>query len=241
MKRREEVDTERGVKWTDSYKPEQFQAPCSSAPPSKLPLDRRQRFQPCNPSAVLYVSFSLHWLPLFQTWSDQPGTVYLSYLARRYPCVRTDRAPKISVSFSDTQRDKGCPTHWQNGDLFSRLRWLWIAFGEKSETFTGLTEKFSSSELDNWTAGRLAENAWTSAAVVGVLISLVRLSPVQYLCYWWMMKQADKSSSLFSLLSTGLGNTHWAWKKLTYVISGCVALNDWLRVSPQVWRNRLES
>lgn len=105
--------------------------------PLKLSSDCRQCFQPCYPSAVLYVGFSLHWLLLFQTWSDQPGTVYLSYLARRYPCVRTDRAPKISVSFSDTQKDKGCPTHWQNGDLFSRLCWLWIAFGAKARHLLG--------------------------------------------------------------------------------------------------------
>lgn len=225
------MDTGRGVKLTDSYKPEQFQSPCSCTTSS--PLNHRQRFQPRNPSVVLHVGFFFHRLPLFKMWSDQLGTVYLPYLARRYPCAWADRALRLSVSLSDTQKDSGY--------LHTERRVDCLAGCLGSELFVATAENLlgwpKSSRLENWTTAGLGGNVcccgWCSNQ-----FGLFESCSV-------MIKQIKKSSSQFSLLSAGLDNTQWTWNTLTsiidLVIKGCVVLNDWLRGSLQVWRHHLES
>lgn len=101
--------------------------------PSKTPACCRQPFfQPCNPSVVLYVGFFFLWLLLFKMWSDQPGTVHLSYLASELTEHWGSRFHLVTHSKMED------PRHTEKKVLFSWSSLFWI-IPKHSWTFIGLT------------------------------------------------------------------------------------------------------
>lgn len=154
---REEVDTERGVKLTDSYKPEQFQTPCSYTPSSLL--NRRPPVGSVSSPVIPPLSFMSAFSFTDSLYSKCDPISWGQFICLIWRDVihapKTGKALRLSVSFSDTQKDSGYRRTERRVECLASC----LGSGSLGTTAGHLLGWPKSSKPENWTTGCLGENA----------------------------------------------------------------------------------